>query len=150
MPEWPFQRVLITGSQLWTGVGIIRDVLATVWHPDTILMSGACPRGADRLCEGCWTHWGGRVDRYPAQWVQNGRYRHDAGFRRNEEMVQAAIDLSAERCLAFILNDSPGATHTVRLAREAGIWTTTFPATSGPAIRRSALFERGAPMPTLS
>src|SRR6266700_7698157 len=83
-----YRRLLITGSQLWTETTMIRDALAQVWHPDTIMMSGACPRGADTLCESCWTHSGGRVDRYPAQWYQGGRFRRDAGFRRNTEMVQ--------------------------------------------------------------
>ncbi|RAS59501.1 uncharacterized protein DUF2493 [Lentzea atacamensis] len=129
-----YRRVLITGSQLWTDTTVIRDKLAQVWHPDTILMSGACPRGADRLCEECWTHWGGRVDRYPAKWFEDGQFRRNAGFRRNEEMVQAAVDLGAGRCLAFILDESPGATHTAGLARAAGIWTSVYPATSHPNV----------------
>ncbi|WNV83137.1 SLOG family protein [Umezawaea sp. Da 62-37] len=137
--------MLITGSQLWTDTTVVRDALAQVWHPDTILMSGACPRGADRLCEDCWTHWGGKVDRYPAQWVQDGRYRPDAGFRRNEDMVQAAADLDAQRCLAFILNDSPGATHTAGLTRQAGIWTTVYRASTAPGARDSASLGSGVP-----
>jgi YspA, cpYpsA-related SLOG family len=128
-----FRRLLITGSQLWTDTTVIRDALAQVWHPDTVLMSGACSRGADRLCEQCWTRWGGRVDRYPAQWIVEGRYRRDAGFRRNEQMVAAAVDLGAQRCLAFVLDDSPGATHTVGLARRAGLWTTVYRASSTAA-----------------
>ncbi len=104
-----YRRLLITGSQLWTETTMIRDALAQVWHPDTIMMSGACPRGADTLCESCWTHSGGRVDRYPAQWYQGGRFR-----------------LGAVRCLAFVLDNSPGASHTVDLARRAGIWTTVY------------------------
>lgn len=137
-----FRRLLITGSQLWTDTGMIRDALAQAWHPDTILMSGVCPRGADRLCEDCWTHWGGRVDRFPAQWIVDGRYRSDAGFRRNELMVATAVDLGAERCLAFILDNSPGATHTAGLARQAGLWTTVHPATSTPSADSSTSAER--------
>lgn len=93
-------------------------------------MSGACPRGADAMCEDCWTQWGGRVDRYPAHWHVHGKFRRDAGFRRNEEMVQSAVDLAAERCLVFILDLSPGSTHTAELARQAGIWTTIYRATT--------------------
>lgn len=141
-----YRRVLITGSQLWTDTTVIRDALAQVWHPDTILMSGACKRGADRLCEECWTHWGGRVDPYPAQWIQDGQYRRDAGFRRNEAMVQAAVDLGAERCLAFLLDDSPGTTHTIGLARRAGIWTSVHRATTDPAASDNALFGAAGPI----
>jgi hypothetical protein len=128
-----YRRLLITGSQLWTDTTMIRDALAQVWHPDTILMSGACPRGADRLCEDCWTHWGGKVDRFPAEWIVDGRYRRDAGFRRNEEMVDTAAALGAERCLAFVLDDSPGSTHTIGLARAAGIRTSVYRATTTAA-----------------
>ena len=127
------RRLLITGSQLWTDTRVIRDALAQVWHPDTTLMSGACPRGADRLCEECWTHWGGRVDRYPAAWIVDGHYRRDAGFRRNELMVATAVELGAARCLAFVRDGSPGSTHTVGLAQRAGLWTTVYRATSASA-----------------
>jgi len=129
---WPYRRVLITGSQLWTDTRIIRDARAEVWHPDTILMSGACPRGADKLCEDCWEHWGGTVQRFPAEWIQDGRFRRSAGFRRNEAMVRTAIDLGAGRCLAFILDDSPGSTHASDLARSGGIWTTIHRAVTPP------------------
>ncbi|ALG06349.1 SLOG family protein [Kibdelosporangium phytohabitans] len=122
--------MLITGSREWTDTTVIRDALASVWHPKTILMSGKNRRGADAMCEGCWKQWGGRVDCYPAQWYVDGEYRPSAGFRRNEEMVQSAVNLGAERCLAFIVDGSPGATHAAELARAKGIWTTFYRATS--------------------
>ncbi|WP_218952196.1 SLOG family protein [Amycolatopsis anabasis] len=116
-------RILITGSRAWFDRAVIRRALAAVWHPDSVLVSGACPRGADALCEACWTHWDGRVERHPARWRQFGRR---AGFVRNAEMVRAGADV----CLAFILDDSPGASHTADLARRAGITTWVFRASS--------------------
>ena len=47
------RRVLVTGSRTWTDTGTIRDALASVWGDGAaVLVSGARPRGADRLAEG--------------------------------------------------------------------------------------------------
>ncbi|MFE4462902.1 SLOG family protein [Nocardia tengchongensis] len=109
----------MTGSRSWRDRRIIRDALAEVWDLDAVLVSGACPTGADALCEACWTHWGGQVERIPADWKQFGRR---AGFQRNAEMVK----LGADVCLAFIHDGSAGASHTADLAQRAGIPTRIF------------------------
>ncbi|GAB3448861.1 SLOG family protein [Actinophytocola sediminis] len=97
------RRILITGSRNWNHRPTIRAALVQVWRPSAILVSGACPRGADALCEACWEHWGGRVERHPAQWRTRGVLDRSAGFRRNEAMIA----LGADVCLAFILDDPP-------------------------------------------
>lgn len=117
------RRVLVTGSRGWRDRAVIRFALADVWDAETILVSGACPRGADALCEACWSHWGGQVERHPANWDQHGRR---AGFLRNAAMVDAGADI----CLAFILDASPGASHTAELAHGAAIPTRIYRATT--------------------
>lgn len=113
----PTGRVLVTGSRTWTNARVIRDALRSVWGDgNAVLVSGACPEGADRIAEMFWTRWGGQVERHPADWTTHGRC---AGFRRNATMV----GLRADVCLAFIRDGSYGASHTARLAEEAGIPT---------------------------
>lgn len=114
------RRVLVTGSRRWTDPTTVRDALRSVWGDgQTVLVSGACPHGADRIAEMFWTRWGGQVERHPADWGTHGR---SAGFRRNAAMVE----LGADVCLAFIRGGSPGASHAARLAEEAGIPTRRY------------------------
>lgn len=103
-----------------------------MWHPDTVLITGACPSGADLLTEQCWTAWGGQVKHWPADWTGpcadscpsgHRRARHDdstycprAGMNRNHAMVTAG---RAELCIAFIRAQSHGATQ-LRAPGEAG------------------------------
>jgi len=128
-----FGRILITGSRTWIHRPTIRAALAEVWHPAAVLVSGACPSGADALCEECWSHWDGRVERHPANWRPHGAFDRSAGFRRNQAMIDAGADV----VLAFIRDGSAGATHTATRAYQAGIPTITYRATTGtPAITR--------------
>jgi len=110
-------RILITGSRTWTAVSTLRAELAR-WrqvYPDAVLVHGAC-RGADLMAAGIWLGWHLPAEPHPADWTRHGRA---AGFLRNRAMV----DLGADVCLAFIRNDSHGATHCADLAQAAGIPT---------------------------
>lgn len=118
-------RVLITGSRDWDDRSILAQVLlnaemtAIPEHgrlAKMLLVSGACPTGADRIAEEYAEEWGWKIERHPADWDQYGKR---AGFLRNSEMVH----LGADVCLAFIKNESRGASMTARLAEEAGIPT---------------------------
>lgn len=124
-------RILITGSRTWDDPETIADALwaatGTLWADreidlaDVVVVSGGCPRGADRLCEEAAERAGVRVERHPAEWSRLGKR---AGFVRNEEMV----NLGADICLAFIKDGSRGASMTARLAEEAGIPTVRYEA----------------------
>lgn len=114
-------RILITGSRDWDDVKEIEVRLIEALYDlgnldDTVLVSGACPTGADYICEHFWTHMGLTVERHPADWNRHGKR---AGFVRNAEMV----NLGADICLAFIKDGSKGATMTADLAEKNGIKT---------------------------
>lgn len=84
-----------------------------------VLIHGDCPTGADKHADD-WArmvkHFGHHVivERYPADWK---RFKGAAGYRRNAEMVKRGADV----CLAFIYNDSKGASHTLEMAKRAEI-----------------------------
>jgi hypothetical protein len=128
----PAYRVLVTGSRTWTDEEAIADVLTGHWHDgNALLVTGACPRGADEIAERIWRSRGGLVERHPADWT-TGR---DAGMRRNAAMVE----LGADVCLAFIRDGSPSATHAAHLAEQAGIPVHRFQAETTPVSSEIAI-----------
>lgn len=129
-------RLLVTGSRDWDDYDtLVKALVSTVlqWHRDhpelgdgpttwVTVVHGACPTGADRMADGFATEvavW--PVERHPARWGDFGRR---AGFVRNDAMVAAGADV----CLAFIKNNSRGATMTADLAEAAGIRTVRYTA----------------------
>ncbi|MGC5013150.1 bifunctional DNA primase/polymerase [Streptosporangium sp. DT93] len=109
------RRILLTGSRTWTNTPTIRAALAEHWGDgNAVLITGACPRGADAIAETIWRQQSGHVERHPANWETHGKR---AGILRNADMVA----LGADVCLAFIRDASPGATHAAALAERAGI-----------------------------
>jgi hypothetical protein len=107
-------RLLVTGSRDWTDLATIRAALTERFHPRTILVHGACPRGADAMANHVWRQLGGLVEPHPAMWQKHGKA---AGPIRNEHMVK----LGADVCLAFIMDGSPGATGCMSMAKKAEI-----------------------------
>lgn len=111
-------RILITGSRDWDNDIAIAMALRDGF-PDGgrhTLVSGACPTGADRMCEDEAALLGWDIERHPADWR---RYGKRAGFIRNNHMALLGADI----CYAFIKNRSKGATMMVRLAVQQGIPT---------------------------
>lgn len=117
-------RVLVTGSRDWDDKETLIEAFKVWWlqaeePANPILVSGACPTGADAYAEELWDRFGWPVERHPAQW---STYGLPAGPRRNREMVEAGADI----CLAFIRNHSKGATGCSTLAVSAGIPVRTY------------------------
>jgi hypothetical protein len=129
MTDKPY-RVLVTGSRTWDDVTTIgaalEQALIDAGPRPVLVVHGACPSGADwhadhyaRWLRGKGCHID--VEPHPANWTINGKR---AGFIRNQLMVNLGADL----CVAFIHNGSRGASHTARIAEEAGIPTRRFTA----------------------
>lgn len=110
-------RVLITGSRWLKRRSVIAKAFAKhVFEDDIVVVSGACPRGADAMCEEFAHSRGYEVERYPADWAEYGK---GAGMLRNQEMVDTEPDL----CLAFPTKNSVGTYDCIRRAKKAGIET---------------------------
>ena len=114
-------RVLVTGSRDWTSRMTIKRAMIEVWEAamrpdDIVLISGANPKGADHIAEQCAIDCGWKVERHPAQWDKWGKA---AGPRRNNEMVESGVDV----CIAFIKDNSRGATNCSQTAMRAGVTT---------------------------
>lgn len=125
-------RILVTGSRDWPDDSSVYEQLENYLSAgaatEFVIIHGACPTGADAhaafFCEDIqWTAERINVqvteERYPADWHQYGKR---AGFVRNAQMVDKGADI----CLAFIKNESKGASMTARLAEKAGIPTKRY------------------------
>lgn len=111
--------VLVTGSRDWPEHRRVERLLDRLLekHPDMRIIHGACPRGADHMAS-IWARDNGvTVKTYPANWAA---YNRSAGYKRNKVMVETG---HANICIAFIHNNSRGATNCADLAEKFGIRT---------------------------
>lgn len=109
------RRVLVTGSRDWSDRAAIHaalDAQLAELGPFT-LVHGGC-KGADWHAHEWAAEHHVDTDLHLARWATEG---NAAGPKRNQRMVDAGADV----CLAFIRNDSRGASGCVGMARAAGI-----------------------------
>lgn len=121
-------RILVTGSRNWTDRAAIFRALLTIGVSAThdhsrILVSGACPTGADALAEDVARGMGWHVERHPADWDAHGKA---AGPKRNQHMVELGADI----CVAFPLPNSRGTYDCMKRAAAADIPVHVIGATS--------------------
>lgn len=116
----PSKRVLITGSRDWDRPDIIAYALGLALGEigPFVLVHGDA-RGADRMAAELHESYGFTSEPHPANWESLGKR---AGFVRNAEMVDSGADL----CLAFIKDNSKGASMCANLAEKAGIPTRRY------------------------
>lgn len=117
------KRILITGSRDWPNEPAIAAAILQSWldwgkPPLTVIHGGA--RGADEIAGSVINKQLAtapdlfKVEVHPALWDIHGKA---AGHIRNAEMVALGADL----LIAFIYNESRGATGCLKLAEAAGI-----------------------------
>lgn len=133
MTDTPSPRILLTISRRWKRWSEVRRVLGEIHdkYPDAVLVHGDCPDG-DRTVAGIWKSMGGKDEPWPAAWGTpcTPRCRHEPrttaegkeycptpGPIRNALMVESNPDL----VVAFIRNNSKGASGTYNLAKGAGL-----------------------------
>lgn len=113
-------RILVTGSRNWTDKVTIAQAIREAWlvagRPYGVVVVHGGARGADYIADVYAKRLGFATEPHEADWTNFGKA---AGPIRNKEMV----DLGADVCLAFIKNESKGATHCAELAQKAGIPT---------------------------
>lgn len=114
-------RILVTASRGWRDPvaiqaalrkAVLRAVRAGRGQAVVVVHGGA--PGGDRMAGAAARTLGLREEIHLADWEASPRA---AGVLRNVEMVK----LGADECLAFILDNSPGAIHCARTAEKAGI-----------------------------
>jgi anaerobic selenocysteine-containing dehydrogenase len=121
--EYPVRRVMVTGSRDWDDKMAIDRALFNYWYQagrvkDILLIEGGA-RGADELARICWETAGFHTEQFPADWATYGKR---AGIIRNLQM----LDTEPEHVLAFINNNSRGASHAAAEAERRGIPVTYF------------------------
>lgn len=142
--------VLGTGSRDLTDRLLVGRVLGAclaraidLGAPGILVIEGGA-RGADRLMHQWAVNHGQAYRRIPAAWEtcdgpectpehrrENGRGSHcpTAGHRRNQRMVDTAVELGAVGCVAFLVAGLPckGTRDCARRAEAAGIPTRFYP-----------------------
>jgi len=121
--QYPVRRLMVTGSRDWTNRAEIDRALFNYWYTagrvsDVILIHGAA-KGADTMAKDVWEKQGLQTRAHPADWEGLGKR---AGIVRNMQMINSG----PEHVLAFIKNNSRGASHAAAEAERRGIPVTYF------------------------
>lgn len=125
-------RILITGSRDWPSEGAVHGALQRAIDSlppgRRVIVVHGTAGGADQMAGRFAKNPANRAveEPRPADWATHGRA---AGFRRNQEMVDSGADLT----LAFIKDNSRGATHAADAAEAAGIPVIRHRITNGEA-----------------
>lgn len=118
-------RILVTGSRegvdrkaVWAELDDVYETWVSQADEFIVVHGGA--RGVDRFAgDWCKRHENDGVTQeiHEPHWEQGGAYVPSAGHQRNQKMVNLGADL----VLAFVHNNSAGATGCMRAAMKAGL-----------------------------
>lgn len=123
-------KLLVTGSRDWKDTRVVWNALDTLYYrnsDDFYLLHGAA-RGLDTIASlwaGDRVHEAGlniKVKDFPVTDEHWKKYGKRAGMLRNIAMIEKQPDI----VLAFILNQSPGATQCADYAEKQGIHVVRF------------------------
>lgn len=118
-------RVLITGSREWQSQKLMLRALSKIRKrangKHMVIIEGEA-RGADRMARGfAMRSENASYEPYVASWGSRsaGTFRPDAGFVRNQKMVDSGADV----CVAFLMRDyeNRGTRDCMERAKKAGI-----------------------------
>lgn len=116
-------RIIICGSRDFNDYPFLREKMdhLTGSLKKVVVLSGACPNGADKLGEQwAYDRWHS-VERYLADWDKWGK---SAGPRRNTEMLDALGEGGV--VVAFWDGESRGTMDTLWKARKRGVKTRVY------------------------
>jgi hypothetical protein len=109
------KRILVTGSRDWNDFHtLFQAIVDEIGYEEECVVIHGGARGADNMAKITAMFIGAKIETHVANWEYYGRR---AGFVRNAAMVAAGADV----CLAFIRNNSRGASMCAELAAKAGI-----------------------------
>ena len=119
-------KLLVTGSRDFFYTGEIHSILNKYINEGYDLIVGDCPTGVDKIAFDLWetnkhrTNKQLNIEVYKADWKLQGKR---AGIIRNQKMVNEG---NPDLCIAFILNNSRGATHCSEYATHKGVHTINY------------------------
>jgi hypothetical protein len=114
-------RILVTGSRDWLNTNLVVTALEmeAFGNDNVTVVHGGNPTGADAAADRWARDRNVKVEVHKPQWAKLGL---KAGPLRNQQMVRRGADV----CLAFIRNNSAGASDCARKAEAAGIPTNIY------------------------
>lgn len=128
-------KVLVTGSRDWADAkAIIRELSKLPRGPETILVHGDCPTGADVIANKVGMKLGFTIRRYPADWEEAEKRgnRKSAGPIRNAKMIReehpdkAGVPFDFGLAFTLDMSRSRGTKDCTERARKAGIKVEIF------------------------
>lgn len=114
-------HVLVCGGRSFADEELLwrkLEVYTAALGPKIVVVTGACPKGADAMAERWASKHFHTVLRFHPDWDSHGKA---AGPVRNQEMVDYILPLRNRFAIAFHDGKSPGTADCVARVRKAGI-----------------------------